>query len=413
MIRALNENWALFAGMLVLMAGNGLLSTLLTVQGASLGFSETAIGVMQACYPLGALFGCAFAPKLVERVGHIRAFGALASLCSISAIVHLLTSDVWSWGAMRFLAGLCFPGLYVISESWLNAKAKNRSRATILSIYFVIQTLGSAIGQSLAGLNDPSGAKLFGLTSILISLSLVPLLVSRNLAPDYSAPERLSFKELARTSPMAVFGTMLNGAAQAAFYVALPLFGLALGMDVAEATSLLVVGTIAGALTQFPVGWVSDRLDRRLVVAGVSILSTITCVGMTTDLVGALVYPGVALIAGLTLPVYSICVAHANDHLRPSQIVPASGTLVLTLNIGILFGAFAGPFVIGQVGALGLMVLLATLSVLTALVALIRRARTAPPEETGTMRPIAVHGAQTAGVMHPDSTTPNDPKITD
>ena len=230
MIRALHENWALFAGMLVLMAGNGLLSTLLTVQGASLGFSETAIGVMQACYPLGALVGCAFAPKLVERVGHIRAFGALASLCSISAVVHLVTSDVWSCGAMRFLAGLCFPGLYVISESWLNAKAENRSRAAILSIYFVVQTLGSAVGQSLAGLNDPGGARLFGLASILISLSLVPLLVSRNLAPDYSAPERLSFTELVRISPMAVFGTMLNGAAQAALYVALPLFGLALGM---------------------------------------------------------------------------------------------------------------------------------------------------------------------------------------
>ena len=146
---------------------------------------------------------------------------------------------------MRFLSGLCFPGLYVISESWLNAKADNRSRAAILSIYFIIQTLGGALGQNLAGAEDGSGAVLFGLSSILISLSLVPLLLSRNPAPEYSAPERLSIVELARVSPTAVFGALLNGAAQAGFYVALPLYGLALGLNVAEATFLLVVGTMA------------------------------------------------------------------------------------------------------------------------------------------------------------------------
>lgn len=246
MIRALKDNWALFAGMLMLMMANGMLVTFLSIRGAAIGFSETTIGLVQAGYPLGALVGSIYAPRLVERVGHVRAFASLASLCSVCAIVHLLTTDAWSWGAMRFLAGVCFPGLYVISESWLNAKAENRTRAIVLSIYFVIQTVGAAAGQGLAGLDKTSGAMTFGLSSILVSLSLLPLMISRNRAPDYSAPDRFSMIQLARISPMAVSGAMLNGVAQAAFYVGMPLYGLARGMGAADSALLLVIGTLSG-----------------------------------------------------------------------------------------------------------------------------------------------------------------------
>ena len=175
MKRALLDNWALFLGMLMLMIANGLLVTLLTIRGSTFGFSDLTISIMQACYPLGALLGTVAAPRMVEKVGHIRVFSALASLVSISAIVHLLTSDPWSWSAMRFLAGMCFPGLYVITESWLNAKTENRIRAQVLSIYFVIQLIGPALGTGMVGLPDPSGNLLFGIVSILISLAIVPL----------------------------------------------------------------------------------------------------------------------------------------------------------------------------------------------------------------------------------------------
>jgi MFS family permease len=403
MIRALKENWALFAGMLMLMAANGLLSTLLTIRGASIGLSDTTIGLVQAAYPLGALLGSTYAPKLVVRVGHVRAFAALASLCSVSAIVHLVTIDAWSWGAMRFLAGFCFPGLYVITESWLNAKAENRSRAIVLSAYFVIQTLGASLGQGLAGLDDPGGARLFVLTSILISLSLLPLMISRNPAPEYVAPERLSVARLARISPVAISGAMLNGAAQAAFYVGVPLYGLARGMSVAEATLLLVVGTLSGAAAQFPIGWISDRIDRRFVIIMLSIASVGVSLALAADLFGSNVYPAIGLIGAATLPVYSICVAHANDQITPSQIVPASGTLVLTLNVGVLLGAFAGPFSIGLAGPDGLVTLFAILGAVTAAVALVRGVRADAPDRTSTVQPIAVQGTQTTGVLHPDA----------
>ena len=170
MIRALNENWALFLGMFMLMVANGLLATLLTIRGASLGFSDFTISVMQASYPLGALAGTALAPRLVENVGHIRAFSALASLVSIAAIVHLLTSDAISWSVMRLLGGFCYPGLYVITESWLNAKSENNIRAQVLSLYFIIQLAGPALGTAMVGLPDPTGNLLFGVTSVLMSV---------------------------------------------------------------------------------------------------------------------------------------------------------------------------------------------------------------------------------------------------
>ncbi len=403
MIRALKENWALFAGMLMLMAANGLLATLLSVRGSEIGFSETVIGMMQAGYPLGALVGCVVAPKMVQRVGHVRAFGALASMCSISAIVHLVTNDALSWTLMRLLAGFCFPGLYVVSESWLNAKAENHMRAAILSIYFVIQIFGAAIGQAMTGINDPSGSLLFGVTSILISLSLVPLLISTNPAPKYVAPERLALFELTRISPMAIFGVALNGAMQAAFYIGMPLYGLALGMTVGQAASLLVAGTLAGAVVQFPVGWLSDRMDRRLVVLGLSMVTVAAVLLQTAGAFGDGHHIGVALLAASMLPIYSLCVAHANDQLKPSQIVPASGTLVLVLNMGVLVGAFGGPFILGWAGPKSYLAIFGVLAGMTALIAMARRAREDAPKETRSAQAIAVQGTQTAAVLHPQA----------
>ena len=401
MIRAFRENWALFAGMAMLMASNGLLVTLITVRSSALGLSGTEIGLMQAAYPLGALFGCVYAPRLIERVGHVRTFGALASLCSVSAVVHLLTTDVASWAAMRLLSGLCFPGLYVVAESWLNAKAENRSRAALLSIYFVIQTAGASVGQWMAGLEDASGNMLFGLASILVSLSLVPLLVSRIAAPAYSAPDRLSLAQVARISPTAVSGAFLNGMLQAAFYVAVPLYALALGLGSGGAATLLVAGTLSGAAAQFPVGWLSDRVDRRIVIAALSVLNAGICAVLLAGVPPGALTALFAVSGACSLPVYSLCLAYANDHLSPGQVVPAGGTLVLTLNAGVLVGAFTGPAAIGAFGAAGLPAFMAAVSGATAAVALIRQRQSEMPERSGPVTPVSVQGVQTAGVLHP------------
>lgn len=406
MIRTLLENWALFLGIALLMVSNGLLGTVLTIRGVEIGFDAVTIGLMQAGYPLGALFGCVVAPKLVERVGHIRAFGALASLCSTAAVVHLVTVDPASWGLMRILAGFCFPGLYVVAESWLNAKSGNESRARVLSIYFVVGALGSATGSALAALDDPRGILLFGATSILISLALVPMLLSAVRAPEYAAPERLPAKKLFLISPTAVLGALLNGTLAATLFVALPLYALALGYGAGQAAALVVTATLSGAIFQYPMGWISDRMDRRFVIAFGASVSAVVALLLGLEIWPFSVFSGVAILAGFSLPIYGICVAHANDQLTPRQIVPASGTLVLTLNLGILVGALAGPSAVGLAGPGGMMLFLAVINGLTLGVAMIRFARADAPEETRAAQALGtlgMQGLQSAGRLHPEA----------
>ncbi|WP_050604479.1 MFS transporter [Ruegeria sp. 6PALISEP08] len=403
MIRALNENWALFLGMLMLMVANGLLATLLTIRGASLGFSDFTISVMQASYPLGALAGTAMAPRLVENVGHIRAFSALASLVSIAAIVHLLTSDAISWSVMRFLGGFCYPGLYVITESWLNAKSDNSTRAQVLSLYFVIQLAGPALGTALVGFPDPTGNLLFGTVSILISLSIVPLLLSGNKAPDYTVPERMPITRLYKVSPIAVIGIVLVSIGVSAHYITLPLYALQQGFSAAQASGALVAALIAGAAVQYPVGWISDHTDRRFVVIGLGVISAVASLWIAVDTSPTHLTLGFMLIAIGLYPTYSILTAHANDQLRLSQIVPASGTMVLLMNIGLLVGTMLGPNAISLFGGRGLQILLAGIGISVALIALIRRFKVAAPAETGEVQVVGIIGATQPGVLQAET----------
>jgi len=403
MKRAFFENWALFLGMILLMVANGLLVTLLTIRGAGLGFSELTISIMQAAYPAGALLGTAVAPRMVEKVGHIRAFSALASLVSIAAILHLLTSDPYSWSAMRFLAGFCYPGLYVITEGWLQAKAENHNRAQILSIYFMIWMAGPAIGTALVALPDPSGNLLFGVVSILISLSIVPLLLSGNKAPDYEVPDRMSVKKLYRVSPMAVVGNLVSAIAVAAWFIALPLYALSLGLSGAQASGVLVVAMIVGALVQYPVGWISDHTDRRLVLLGLGLAGTGACIWMLLDPSHRSLVLGFGLLAGASLPMYAVCTAHANDQLKSSQIVPASGTMLFLLNVGQFIGTLLGPNSVSIADGKGFLIVLAGLCFLVSVVAVLRRGRGGAPEETGNLQAIAVLGAPQSGVLQAES----------
>lgn len=399
MRRALIDNWALFLGMLMLMVANGLLVTLLTIRGNTLGFSEFAISIMQSCYPLGALAGTIATPRLIEKVGHIRVFSALASMVSAAAVMHLLTSDPVSWSLMRLLAGFCFPGLYVITESWLNAKTENRIRAQVLSIYFIIQTAGPAIGTAMVGLPDPSGYMLFGVTSVLFSVAIVPLLLSGNRAPEYAMPDRMPVSRLFHVSPMSVLGIVIMGGGVAGWFIALPLYALQNGYSEAQASGALVVAMIAAALVQYPVGWISDNTDRRYVVIAMSAISVVAALWIAIDTAPSLIVPGFAIIGAATLPVYSILSAHANDQLKPAQVVPASGTMAFLLQLGQFMGMFIAPNLIRLADGRGLQMMLAAVGVTVALIAIVRRMSAAAPRETGEVIPTGVLGMPQPGVL--------------
>ena len=388
----------------MLMVANGLLVTLLTVRGATLGFSDFEISVMQASYPLGALAGTILTPRLIEKVGHIRVFSALASMVSVSAIIHLLTADPYSWTSMRLLAGFCFPGLYVITESWLNAKAENRIRAQILSIYFIIQMAGPALGTAMVGLPDPSGNLLFGVTSILLSVAIVPLLLSNNRAPDYTAPERMTVKRLYRASPMAVLGIVIMGGGVAAWFISLPLLALQQGFSEAQASLALVIAMIAGAAVQYPVGWISDNTDRRYVVFGLAVISALAGLWVVLDTSPTSILIGFGIIGAATLPVYSILAAHANDQLSAGQIVPASGTMAFLLQLGQFIGMLLGPNMISLAGGRGLQGLVVVVGVIVAAIAIARRIQSEAPEDTGEAQPTGVLGISQPGMLQAELT---------
>ena len=373
---AIRSSWPLFLGMIFLMISNGLLATLLTLRAGGLGFSETVIGLMQSAYPVGSLLGCLIAPRLIMQVGHIRIFAAFASIASAAALIHLVTYDPWSWSIMRLLTGFCFSGLYIVAESWLNGNSSNKTRASLLSVYFIIQTGGVMIGQLLLNLSSPEGILLFIIVSVLISFSLVPMLISTSATPPYEPPERISLSELFRLSPMGLTGSFLNGIAQTTLYVALALYGRAIGLSNGEIGGLIGLMTLGGTLFQFPLAKLSDRLDRRHVIIGAPGLAIPICFFLATMENPAdnsmLLYTMIVLLGGLTLPLYSICMAHMNDHLKPGQVVAASGTLVLILAAGMILGPTLGGFAIAYYGPEGFFYLLATTSTLTVMTALFR-----------------------------------------
>ncbi len=355
---------------------NGLLGTLLTLRGSSLGFDNFAIGLMQSGYPVGSLVGCLIAPRVIMSVGHIRTFAALASTASAVALIHLVTFDPWSWGAMRVLSGFCFSGLYIVAESWLNGSATNKSRGSLLSIYFIVQTGGVTAGQLLLNLSSSEGILLFIVVSTLISFSLVPMLVSSSTSPPYELPERISLGALFRLSPMGLTGTFLNGVSQTVLYVSLALFGSAIGLASGSIGLLIGCMTLGGMLFQFPLGKLSDHVDRRLVIVGVPVLAIPVCLFLATLNSPAeqllLLCGLVAVLGGLTLPIYSLCMAHMNDYLKPEQIVAASGTLVLILAAGMTLGPTLGSFAIEIFGPQGIFYLLAAIAAFTVATALFR-----------------------------------------
>jgi MFS family permease len=408
MLLAMRSSWPLFIGMLFLMISNGLLATLLTLRGHNLGFDSSSIGLMQSAYPVGSLIGCLIAPRIMMNVGHIRTFAALASTASAIALVHLVTFDLWSWSLMRLLSGFCFSGLYIVAESWLNGNSTNESRGSLLSVYFIVQTGGVTAGQLLLNLSSPDGILLFIIVSILISFSLVPMLISNSTSPPYELPERISLSELFRLSPMGLTGSFLNGISQTVLYVSLALYGSAIGLASGSIGILIGCMALGGMLFQFPIGKLSDHVDRRLVIVGAPALAVPVCLILIAMNNPADQFPllcGLVIaLGGLTLPIYSLCMAHMHDYLKPEQVIAASGTLALILAAGMTLGPTLGGFAIGILGPSGIFYLLATTAVLTVATALFRLWHGQPRSENPVATvAITANPSPEAAALYPDA----------
>ena len=340
MLSVLTKTWALFFGFAIICLGHGLQGTLIGVRATLEGFSFISTGFIVAGYYLGYLIGSIVIPILLERVGHIRVFAALASLASIAILLHTVFIDPYSWFFIRILTGVSLSGIYVIMESWLNEKSSNESRGRMLSIYMIITFCFVGLGQFLLNLSDPFKVDLFILVSVLLSFSLIPILLSITEAPSFNNPKRLKLKELFIISPLGFVGAVFIGLAHSALFGYGAVYATSKELSTFQISIFMVIVSSFGAIFQWPIGFLSDRFDRRiilifvtLVAAGLSIFIVIS--SYLSILVFFII---LALYGGMSLPMYSLAIAHINDFLQPNEIVSASATFGILVGIGAIMG---------------------------------------------------------------------------
>ena len=266
MTTILSKTWVLFFGFAIICLAHGLQGTLIGVRSVIEGFSFFSTGVIVAGYYVGYLSGSLLIPILLKRVGHIRVFAALASLASIAILLHSVLLDPYSWFCIRILTGTSLSGIFIIMESWLNDKSTNQTRGQLLGIYMIVTFVFVGLGQLLLNLSDPSKVDLFILVSILLSLALVPILLTKRPAPKFKKIGTISVKELYKISPLGSVSSFATGMIHAAFFSLISVYATKAGFTLLETSILLFIATISGVIGQGPIGYFSDLYDRRKVI---------------------------------------------------------------------------------------------------------------------------------------------------
>lgn len=341
---------ALLLSVALLLMGNGLQGTLLPVRANIEAFSQLDIGVMGSVYFLGFAIGCYFGPYLVRRVGHIRTFAAMVAIASSVVLAHSLIVESLSWWVMRGMTGLCFAVLYLVIESWLNAKATNENRGLVFSAYTIVNLTVITIGQMMLVLDSPGAFTLFAISSILVSLAAVPIAVTKAEAPPPIKSVSIRLGRLYRLSPVGVITCLGVGLSNGAFWSLAPVFAQERLGGVENIALFMSIVVIAGAVGQWPMGRASDKIDRRKVIVFATSGAAVAGVALTAT---AWLLPGfmlpLAFVWGLfALPVYALAVAHMNDFVDADDTVEAAGGLLLVFAGGAVIGPTLASFLVAQ-----------------------------------------------------------------
>lgn len=336
---------SLLLGMAMLLVGNSLQGTLLAVRAVGEDFTQASIGIMASGYFLGFVIGTLVTAHLIERAGHIRGFTALASLASAAALGHIIIIDPVAWTIFRAISGMCFAGIYMVIESWLNERATNETRGQVLSAYMIVNLLSLTVGQFLIGAGDPNGYVLFCLISIIVSLSIIPVSITKTEAPAPQKPKPLPIRHLFRISPLGFVSCLAYGIAIGAWWALAPVFASKIGLDVDGVAVFMALCILGGGIMQWPIGKISDHFDRRTIL-------TVTCFASSALSISVAVIgqfnPGWLTLLGLlfgaaSFPIYALSVSHANDYVDAEERVVVSGTLLLIYGAG----AVIGPLIVG------------------------------------------------------------------
>ncbi|NWH08769.1 MAG: MFS transporter [Alphaproteobacteria bacterium] len=381
MFRIVSIWWGLLAGILSLQLGNGLQSTLIGLGAVRSGFESAEISLVMSAFYAGYTIGPVLAPALIHRAGHIRVFAALAAAAAAAIPFFPLAAEPWSWALLRFVIGFSLSGMYVAVEAWVNDKTENAERGRVFALYILSQLAGLCLGQFFVPLADPSSPLLFAIAAALVSASVIPLALSKAPEASREAPEPMSLFALYRASPLGFMGSFVAGVLWAAVMGGGPVFAARLGLSPSETAYFMAAGVAGGIVLQFPLGWVSDHADRRVVLTVTVIAAAIAAGWGATQTDTGLFNLAVSIAAfgGLTFPIYSIAVSHTNDHLAPAKRVPASGGLVLIFGIGSIAGPVSVTMMMDAMGPPGFFVLLAIACAALSLFAVLRMAMRPQP----------------------------------
>ena len=373
MQKEVKKSWALFIGIGVMMIAHGLQMQVMGIRSVLEDFSVFTTGIFMSGYFIGYFVGSRTTPNFVSKVGHIRVFAAFASLASLSALVAVVYVNPFMWTISRFITGISLVSCYVVTESWLNDRATNKNRGQLLSAYMMVIYFGLAIGMLLLNVSKPDDYEPFILVSILLSVALVPILLTKRPAPKFKKIETISIKELYKISPLGSLSSFFTGIIHAAFFSLISVYATLAKLTLAETSILLFISTIAGVIGQGPIGYFSDTFDRRKVIVittfGSCLLALISIL-TSNDPIQNIYYMdefsfrkiiffiSVGLYSSLCLPLFSLNLAHTNDFVPKSKFVAAGGGLQFIFGVGAISGPILCSIFMEWFGLNGLFVFL-------------------------------------------------------
>ena len=399
MLQVLRSAWALLLGLMLLMLGNGIQGTLLGVRGQIEGFSTFEMSIVMSAYFLGFLGGSRLAPEMIRRVGHVRVFAALGSFISAVLILYPTFAHPIAWTLERVIIGFCFSGVYVTAESWLNNAATNENRGKALSLYMLVQMIGIIAAQGLLLVGDPSGYVLFVIPSVLVSIAFAPILLSISPTPAFETTKPMSLRQLYGISPLSCVGVFLLGGAFSAQFGMAAVYGAAAGMSLPQISLFIATFYVGATVVQFPLGWLSDRMDRRrliMIVAAVGGIGGV--IGMLLGGFFSMLLVAAFIVGGMSNPLYSLLISYANDFLDREDMAAASGGMIFMNGLGAISGPLLTGWMIESFGPSGFWLFIAALLLAMAGYAAYRMTQRPAPsvDETSAYAPVLMSASPVA-----------------
>tara|TARA_B100000945_G_scaffold316354_1_gene317121 strand:+ start:137 stop:1417 length:1281 start_codon:yes stop_codon:yes gene_type:complete len=390
MFKILKSSWALFTGYFILMVAHGFQGNLLGVRSVIEEFNFLATGSIMSGYFVGYFIGANSIPNLVSRVGHIRVFAALASMASLSILIHAVFVNPIIWTMARFITGFALVGIFIVMESWLNDRANNRTRGQLLSVYMFITLIGISLGSLLLNFSSPDKYEPFILISLLLSFALIPILLTKRKAPKFKKQGFINIKGLFKTSPLATVSMFCTGLIHSALFSLGAVYAAKMNFTILEISLLLFIITVCGGLFQWPIGYFSDKSDRRLIIIICTFVAAVFAflaiyvsgaslenmyLAISADRNKILFFLFFGIYAGMAIPLFTLNLAYINDYMEKAKFVSAGAGMQIIFGLGAMMGPFLCSTLMSAFGTNGFFIYLLIFHLIIGLFGLYRITR--------------------------------------